>query len=211
VRWLGFWFDPGKPDAQGRHKEERLTQELIDTGCDVIANHADNERVVAAVEQAHANVSSIANDNVAGCDRGPTTCLGVPYWNWGPLYVALFDALHHDSWRDDVVHWETMRANPDASAVAFKLNPAVAGPGIALETASMLAELAKDGGEARVFEGPFCSTGQRAQCLGAHEHLSDDELRSMCWFVEGVVEKTDPADPRSVDRPARVPDGCARR
>jgi len=37
--------------------------------------------------------------------------------------------------------------------------------------------------------------------------ISDDELARMCWFVEGVVEKSDPSDPGSADRPAHVPDG----
>ncbi len=199
VRWLGFWFDAGKPDAQGRHKEEQLAQALMDSGCDVIANHADNERVVAAVEQAHGTVTSIANNNIDACERGPTTCLGVPYWNWGPLYVELLDSLHHNQSREDMP-WETMRANPDASVVAFKLNASVAGSAIALETANMLAELAKDGGEARVFEGPFCSTGQRSKCIAAHEHVADDELRSMCWFVDGVVDEA--------SHPAQVPADC---
>src|SRR5262249_43492635 len=64
VQWLGFWFDAGKPDADGRYKEERLTRQLLASGCDVIANHADNERVIGAVEQAHADALSVANDNI---------------------------------------------------------------------------------------------------------------------------------------------------
>jgi basic membrane lipoprotein Med (substrate-binding protein (PBP1-ABC) superfamily) len=210
VQWLGFWFDAGKPDADGRYKEERLARQLLASGCDVIANHADNERVVVAVEQAHADAVSIANNNVDACERGPTTCLGVAYWNWGPLYAELLDAIHHHTWNASVERWESLRANPEASVVGFKLNQPVAGSKIALETAMVVADLAKPNGQARVFEGPYCSTGQRTDCVRERESITDDELRSMCWFVDGVIERVDPSDPHSPDRPAMVPRGCAK-
>jgi basic membrane lipoprotein Med (substrate-binding protein (PBP1-ABC) superfamily) len=87
VRWLGAWFDSGPPDAKGRYKEERLAQELMANGCDVIANDADNGGVIAAVEQAQSGVVSIGSNSPDVCQRGPSTCLGATYWNWGPLYV----------------------------------------------------------------------------------------------------------------------------
>jgi hypothetical protein len=43
-------------------------------------------------------------------------------------------------------------------------------------------------------------------CVEPGEVLSDDELRGMCWFAEGIVERADPDDPTSADLPALVPD-----
>ncbi|MCS6900892.1 MAG: BMP family ABC transporter substrate-binding protein, partial [Myxococcales bacterium] len=50
VRWEGFWFDLDPPDpVTGEFNETKLTKQLIDTGCDVIAHNSDVGRTVEAV------------------------------------------------------------------------------------------------------------------------------------------------------------------
>jgi hypothetical protein len=87
--------------------------------------------------------------------------------------------------------------------------PAVAGADVNISVGERLAELAAPDGGKVVFEGPYCSTGQRMPaCLAAGETISDAEYRTMCWAVQGIVEKTDPADPTSPDRDTQIPADC---
>ena len=58
--------------------------------------------MLAAVEARKQSTSEelycIGNDNHDACNRGPTTCIGTSYWNWGPMYVRLFDEIHRNTW-----------------------------------------------------------------------------------------------------------------
>ena len=209
VRWEGFWFDLDDPNEDGKYNETVLAEQLLDTGCDVIAHNMDNGRALEAVETRAAatgmELYSIGNDNEDACRRGPSTCLGTTYWNWGPLYVELFDQLHRSVWDPNVVINENIKSNPDESIPNFTVNGSVGGNDLEIKVSELLADLAKDENEKMSLRGPYCSTGQRADCVRNGEDLSDEELASMCWFVEGIVEKEDPDDPMSADRPAMVP------
>jgi basic membrane lipoprotein Med (substrate-binding protein (PBP1-ABC) superfamily) len=212
VRWVGFWFDTGDP-VNGEYAETRLAKQLLATNCDVIAHVMDNGRSVAAVEAARAagaDVYSLGNDNQDACSKGPTSCLGTPYWNWGPLYVRLFEDIHRGTWDPNIIVNDNIGVDPAKSIANFTVNEAVAGGDVAIAVSQLLSELAKSGNEHMSFDGPYCSTGQRTpeKCVMEGETITDQELRQMCWFVEGVVEKVDPADPASIDKPGQVPQEC---
>jgi len=210
IRWEGFWFDLDPP-VGGEYNETLLARSLLASGCDVLAHNMDNGRVVRAVEAARAggkNVYSIGNDNRDACNAGPTSCLGTSYWSWGTLYTQLFDQMHRGQWDPAISVNDPISANTTTSTVGFAVNNAVTGPDIAISANELLASLARPGGAALPFTGPFCSTGQRASCVAAGEAVSDKELTTMCWFAEGVVERSDPADSSSADRPALVPAQC---
>lgn len=214
VRWVGFWFDTQAP-INGKYAETRLTEQMLATGCDVIAHNMDNGRSVAAVEAAKQAgtypypVYSVGNDNRDACKKGQTSCIGVPYWNWGPLYVRLFDQIHRGTWDPAVIVNENLGVDEAKSTANFGVYEPVAGSDVAIAVNQLKAELAKPSNEHLSFKGPYCSTGQRTpNCLGEGETVNDEELTTMCWFVEGVVEKTDPDDPSSADVDAMVPQEC---
>jgi simple sugar transport system substrate-binding protein len=171
----------------------------------------DNSRVNRAVEAAHvagAKVFSIGNDNRDACATAPNSCLGTSYWSWGTLYTELFDQIHRGTWDPSQPINEPITANVETSPIGFAVNTPVTGTDIAISANELLASLSKPGGKSLPFTGPLCSTGQRASCVSEGEAVADAELLTMCWFVDGVVEKVDPIDPKSADRPARVPDAC---
>jgi hypothetical protein len=120
----------------------------------------------------------------------------------------MFADMQNGTWRATTRYVENIQANPATSIVNFTMNEAVVPRSVVLEAATVLAELANDPTGRRVFEGPYCSTGQRAACVPEKGSLDDAELGQMCWLVEGVVEKADPTDPRSADKPAQVPAAC---
>jgi hypothetical protein len=206
VRWIGFWHDTGPPDAQGRTKERALTEELLATGCDVIAHQADNGVPVATVADVGGTPKAIGNNVAEACPEGATSCLGATYWQWGPLYTQLLDGLHRSRWPGGQLLNAGIEVSPAGSVVNFGLNVAVGTTNLAIEVSDVLEELAAEGGAELPFMGPLCSTGQRVPlCLEAGEAVSEEEMLGMCWFVEGIVEKEDPADPGSADLPAMVP------
>lgn len=206
VRWEGFWFDVDEP-VNGKPRDQVLTEELIDTGCDVIAHNMDTPFVVQAVEDAFdggTEVYSIGNDNENACDFGPESCIGVPYWNWGPLYVRMFEDIHKKRFDPSVEINDNIRVNPEESISYFGTNDDVVDATLAIQLAELTGTLAAD--PAFAFRGPYETTGQR-DAVKAGEVISDEELVTMCWFVEGVIEKVDPTDPMSMDRDAEVPVG----
>lgn len=208
VRWEGFWFDLDPPDENGKQRETVLAEELMASGCDVIAHGSDNARVVEAVEKAHdedgANVFSIGNDNVNACDFGPDTCLGVPYWNWGPMYVRIFEEIHKGTWDPSKTINDNIRVNPEDSVTFFGTTDELLSNDLKINLGELRSDLADD--PSLVFRGPYNTTGQRTN-VAAGEEISDEELSTMCWFVDGVVERVDPNDPLSADKKALVPVG----
>jgi basic membrane lipoprotein Med (substrate-binding protein (PBP1-ABC) superfamily) len=207
VLWEGFWFDLCDPGDTCR--ETVLTQYLMDTDCDVIAHNSDVGRTVEAVELAHTGgmeVYSVGNDNIDACDRGPNSCIGTAYWNWGPMYVSLFDQIHRKVWDPTVIVNDNIKVDPQQSVTNFAMNDNVVEESLKLSVANLRGQLAKDEGITTVFEGPYATTGQRA-AVEAGETISDAELTTMCWFVKGVFTKAIPGDPMSADLDAKVPDG----
>jgi len=218
VRWIGFWHDTEPPDAQGNSKERALTEALLASGCDVIAHQADNGAPVATVADAGGPAKAIGNNVAEACPEGSASCLGATYWRWGLLYAQLLDDLHRSRWPAGQIVNPGIQVSPSESVVSFGLNASVGTADLAIEVSDVLEELSGNGGAALPFQGPLCSTGQRdadgdgaADCVEAGEAVGDQEMLAMCWFVDGVVEKADPADPASADVPALVPaDGdCA--
>jgi hypothetical protein len=218
VRWIGFWHDTEPPNMQLQKKERVLTEELLSTGCDVIAHQADNGIPVTTLESAGGTAKAIGNNVEDACPEGSSTCLGATYWRWGPLYTQLFHELHKSRWPDGQLLNPAIQVSASESIVHFGLNVSVGTGDLAIEVSDLLEELAGAGGESIPFAGPLCSTGQRdpdgdgnSDCVAAGEAVSDGEMRGMCWFVQGIVEKEDPANPASIDVPALVPESgdCA--
>jgi basic membrane protein A len=215
VRWEGFWFDLDPPDpVTNEFNETRLTKQLIDTGCDVIGHNSDTGRTVEAVEQVaqatDKTLFSFGNDNIDGCKRGPGTCLGVPYWNWGPMYTRLFDDIHKGRWTPSVIN-ENINADSNQSTIVFGTNDALIDSSLKVQLGELLADLTKPANVDLPFRGPYKVThaDQRPEGaeIAAGQSISDEEMVRMCWFVEGLLMKSDPDDPTSADVPARVPDG----
>lgn len=215
VRWEGFWFDLDPPDpVTNEFNETRLTKQLVDTGCDVIGHNSDTGRPVEAVEQVAKatgkTIFSIGNDNVDGCKRGPSTCLGVPYWNWGPMYVRLFEEIHKGAWNPSVVN-DSISADTSQSTIVLGTNDALIDSSLKVQLGELLADLARPDGKDIPFKGPYKVTYAEQRPEGgditADQTIADEELPRMCWFVDGVVMKSNIDEPTSDDVPARVPDG----
>lgn len=239
VQWLGFWYDY-KPQPSYVYKgpitngveervfrEELLTYRLMEAGAEVIGHGGDNQRVARLVERLTKagkiqNVWTFSNDNRNGfreitadnLPNGPPlqTCLGSPYWNWGPMYARMFEDIHRGTWDSKEELNDAMSAGTE-SIIGFNLNPSVGIDDSSVRT--YVNDMARAGWEA-VYYGPYATTGQRdkngdgipdsVQTVEANEKMSEDEYKRMCWFPKGIVERANPADVTSAEVDARVPD-----
>ena len=97
VTWIGFWFNiPGftlDPTEQSNL--------FFDQGADVVVSGIDTTEAVVVAGQRAAqgeDVWAVPYDYADACAEAPDICLGVPYFNWGPAYVNLVQAVKDGSW-----------------------------------------------------------------------------------------------------------------
>ncbi len=88
IRWIFTWFDPVK--------EREAAESLLDDGATVIITGADTPGPVqAAAERGYTGIAYDSNNACAGLEA---SCLGVPYWNWGPVYLDIVNGVVDGSW-----------------------------------------------------------------------------------------------------------------
>jgi simple sugar transport system substrate-binding protein len=114
VTWIGFWFNiPGvtlDPTEQ--------TDLFFDQGVDVVVSGIDTtEALVRAGQRAEEGeaVWAVPYDYEDACAEAPEVCLGVPYFNWGPTYVRLVEAVQDGTWEQSFLwtapYWEDLTDN----------------------------------------------------------------------------------------------------
>lgn len=168
VVWTNTWFDPVK--------EKEAAVALLDAGCDVIAQHQDTtEPQKAAAER---GAVSIGYDSDMRAFVGDTV-LTSPVWNWGPYYVSRVKAVMEGTWKSQQ-YWGSMKDGV--------VGLAPFSPKVPADVAALVEEWKKKilSGEWDVFTGPI--NGQDGKLAILHgERMTDEQMLSMDWFVEGVV------------------------
>ena len=112
VRWVGQWF---APDA-----EAAATNELIDSGADVIFGQTDTivpiETSAARMSVIGTPVYSIGYDNPDSCGFAPDRCLASAYWSWGPLVERLLLEMRDGDWDPSRIVWDRMSSDPNRTS-----------------------------------------------------------------------------------------------
>jgi simple sugar transport system substrate-binding protein len=154
VTWIGFWFHIPGVTAD----PTQVAQDFINTGHDVIISGIDTTeglREAAKANQAGKKVWAIPYDYIGACDEAPDVCLGVPYFNWGPSYLAYTKAVLEGTWKPswDWVgpDWKDLN-NPDTSHVGF-----LKGKALSPEASAKLDEFIKGLGDGSIqlWKGPI--------------------------------------------------------
>jgi basic membrane protein A len=179
VVWTNTWFDPVL--------EKEAADALLDEGCDVIAQHQDTTEPQKAAQER--GMVSIGYDSDMSQFVGDTV-LTSPIWNWGPYYTERTKAVMNGTWETHQ-YWGGMEDGiVDLAPLSDKVPD---------EVRALVEE--KKGtilsGEWDVFTGPI--KGQNGE-LSVPEGVSmtDEEMLSMDWFVEGVVGEA-PGEPPAAE------------
>ncbi len=182
VTYIGFWFNiPGVT-----LDPTQVVNDFIDGGADVTLSGIDNNvALIRSGQRAEAgeNLWGVPYDFVGACDEAPDICLGVPYFNWGPAYLAaaqsVIDGNFTADWKWSEPDWSDIN-NPDTSVVGY-----ARGPGLSAENAAFLdtfiAGLAD--GSIELFQGPL-NWQDGTQWLGDGEVATDFQV----WYSEQCVE-----------------------
>ena len=167
VVWTYTWFDPPK--------EKRAAESLLEVGADVIAQHQDTPGPQQAAQEA--GKFSIGY-NVDMSRFAPEAQLTSAIWNWGVVYTAVTKEVHDDTWTNTPIWWGI-----ETGLVGL----APFGPMVPADVRSLV-EGKKEkiiSGKLKIFRGPV--KDQKGEVvIPAGKTLSDQELFSMNYFVEGV-------------------------
>ncbi len=121
VTWIGFWFNiPGVTSDP-----TQVADDFFNSGYDVVISGIDTTEALVEAKKMHdagKSVWAVAYDYKSNCGVAPDICLGVPYFNWGPAYVATIKTAMDGSWKENFQwngpDWSNIN-NPDTSAVGF--------------------------------------------------------------------------------------------
>lgn len=83
LEWKHSWND--------RELETFLAHELLDDGATVLVAGADSLTPLLVAQDR--GMQAVSSNHAGACDYAPEACLGAPYWNWGPFYVAKVQSM----------------------------------------------------------------------------------------------------------------------
>lgn len=167
VVWTKTWYDPTV--------EKEAAQSLLDSGVDVMAQHQDTYEPVAAAEKAGAFSTSY---HASMAEHAPNGYLTGPVWTFGQFYTEVAKAVKEGTW-EAKAYW------PGIAEGAVKLDDF--GPSVTDETKAQIKEKqdAIVSGSWDVFMGPIKDQSGTVR-VAEGQKMTDDELLSFMWFVEGV-------------------------
>lgn len=181
VTWIGFWFNiPGFTSDP-----TQVADDFLNTGHDVVISGIDTTEALVQAGKAKAagkDAWGIAYDYVKACEEGKDVCLGVPYFNWGPVikkqvenvkdgkFASYFEWVAPD-WKDINNH--------DSSVVGFMKGEALSADAAA-NLDKFTAELA---GGLNLWTGPL-NLQDGTALLKEGEVATDVQV----WYLEQLLE-----------------------
>ncbi len=167
VVWTFTWYDPAK--------EKEAAIALLDAGADVIAQHQDTPGPQQAAQDKGKFGIGYNSDMSA---LAPKAVLTSAVWNWGPYYVRTVEAVRAGTW-DNTPYWGPMSDGIVALAPF--------GPMVSEEIKQKVEEEKQRilSGEWDVFHGPVYDQAGNLK-VAEGEALTDEQMLSMDWFVQGV-------------------------
>lgn len=184
VTWIGFWFNIPGVTAD----PTQVAHNFFNSGYDVVTSGIDTTEALTVASQKRKEgrkAWAVPYDYKGACDAAPDACLGVPYYNWGPGYVALVQAAMSGNWKPQWLwlgpDWKDLN-NEDTSALGFMKGPAL-NPEVAQALDGFVAQLAS--GSLNLFAGPlYYQDG--SVFVPAGGAASDHDIWSMKQLLQGM-------------------------
>lgn len=170
VKVTGQWYDPTA--------EAQAAQALLDSGCDVIAQHCDSAVPQTTAQDAGKWGCGYNSDMT---EQAPNGHLTAPIWHWGVYYTAAVQSIIDGTWTATNYFGNIADGLVDISP----LNTAVAAPGTQEKIDEARAKM--EDGSLKVFAGPL-KDNQGNEKVAAGTEMSQEEItQHFTWYVDGVV------------------------
>ncbi len=187
VTWIGFWFNiPGVT-----LDPTEVVNQFFDSGIDVVISGIDTTEAVVVAGQrgaADENVMAVGYDYKDGCAEAPAFCLGVPYFNWGPMYLETAKAVADGSWEQSFQwrgpDWKDIN-NKDTSSAGW-----VSGPGLEADADALanvedfISKLAS--GDVNVWTGPI-NLQDGTEYIPAGRAATEAEIWYLPQLLQGIT------------------------
>ncbi len=170
VIWVNSWYDPGK--------ERQAATTLLSQNADVITHHTDSTAVVQAAEEAGKYAFGYHSDMTR---YGPNAHLTATTHHWGDYYVRTVKEALAGTWKPTSV-WGGYK---EGMIKLAPLNDAIPKD---LQGRIRIMEKQLTDGTLHPFDGPVVNQSGET-VVPAGETMSDDQLNSMNYYLEGVVSK----------------------
>ena len=168
VMWTNTWFDPAV--------EKQAALELLNKGCDVMAQHQDSTATQIAAQEKGA--FAVGYNTPTG-NAAPKAYLTAPLFKWATFYTSDVKDILDGKWTSRA-YWEGLdKGMVDLDALTDNCAP---GTKEAVDAAK--AKLLD--GSLNVFAGPIADQSG-AEKVAAGAAMTDDEVWNMSWFVKGVI------------------------
>jgi basic membrane protein A len=167
VLWLNTWFDPGR--------EREAAQSLIAQGADVLTNHSASAAVALTAEERGVKLLAYQSDMHK---FAPKAQLAAVTHHWGGYYTQVAGSVRAGTWQPRPV-WGGLK---EGFVQLSALSPALPKPVVS----------AVDKRRGDIVAGRFAPfsgrlVDQQGKVRLASGALSDAQIATMDWFVEGVV------------------------
>ncbi len=170
VIWVNSWYDPGK--------ERQASMTLMSQGADVLTHHTDSTAVVQAAEEKGKYAIGYHSDM---SKYGPTAHLTATTHHWGNFYSKTVREVQAGTWKPGNL-WGGYAEGMISLAPLNKAIPA----GLQTRIAKMEKQMAD--GSLHAFAGPVVDQSGET-VVAAGQNMTDDQLSSMNFYVQGVVSK----------------------
>ena len=165
--WIFSWFDPVS--------EREAAQALLDSGADVIARESDSTEPDKLAEE---NGAYAIGYNAISQDVAPNAVLTAPIWDWGVYYKQTVQAAMDGTWETHA-YWGGMADNILDLAPFGAMVPQAVQDEVNATKAQIIS------GDFQPFTGPIADQTGTIR-VAAGETMSDPDLLSFDWLVEGV-------------------------
>lgn len=171
VVWTKTWYDPAT--------EKEAAKSLLDVNADVIAQHQDSPGPQEAAQEKGVYSIGYNTDMTA---FAPKSHLVAPVWNWGPFYKEIVESVINGTWKSDSYWYGLEKGIVDLSPISDMVPKEV--QELVLAKKSDIAA-----GKLKPFTGPVKDQSGEIK-IPEGSSVSDKELLSMDWFVQGVIGTT---------------------
>ena len=168
VIWTSTWYDPAV--------EKNAAVELLNKGCDVIAQHQDTTAPQIAAQEKGAFAVGY---NVGTPNAAPRAYLTAPLFHWEVFYVDDVKLVLDGKWHSRA-YWEGLSTGTTSLDDLTANNDPRAAPIIADMTVKI------KNGQFEPFTGPLVDQNGAVK-VPAGTKMTDDEIWNMGWFVKGVI------------------------